>query len=153
MITYRKATLPDAQALARIRCTFLMEANDLSSEAQLAEMEPMLLAYFTTTLADGSFVAWLALDGDAIVATSGLSFSLVPPSYSNKSGKAAYIINMYTRPEYRRRGIAAALLKRTIEEAKTRGYSKITLHATDMGRPLYETFGFSGVPEFMELQA
>ena len=98
MITYRIASPADAQALARMRCTFLMEAADLSSEAQLSEMEPVLLAYFTAALADGSFVAWLALDDDAIIATSGLSFSLVPPSYGNKSGKIAYIMNMYTCP-------------------------------------------------------
>jgi len=143
MITYRTATPADAQALARMRCAFLMDANDLDSEAQLGEMELVLLAYFATALADDSFVAWLALDGEKLVATSGLTFSLVPPNYSNQSGKVAYIMNMYTLPDYRRQGIAAELLKRTIEEAKSRGYSKITLHATDMGRPLYKKFGFS----------
>jgi len=76
----------------------------------------------------------------------------VPPNYSNQSGKVAYIMNMYTLPEYRRQGVAAELLKRTIEGAKACGYSKITLHATDMGRPLYEKFGFRDVQGDMVLK-
>jgi len=152
MVTYRIATLADAQALACMRCTFLLDAHDITSQA-VAEMEPILLAYFMAALADNSFVAWLALNGEEIVATSGLSFSLVPPSYSNQSGKVAYIMNMYTLPEYRRQGIAAELLQRTVEAARARGYKKITLHATDMGRPLYEKFGFRDVQGDMVLQA
>ena len=143
IITYRTAIPSDAPALAHMRTAFLVEARDLSSgEANQAEMEAILLDYFRASLADDSFAAWLAFDGDELIATSGLSFSQVPPTFSNKSGKAAYIMNMYTLPAYRMRGIARALLEKTVDEARRCGYSKITLHATDMGRPLYEKFGF-----------
>jgi len=141
-MTYRKAILADAPALAHMRALFLADAGDLATQAQQAEIELILLDYFTSALADDSFAAWIACDGERIVATSGLTFSLVPPSYSNQSGKVAYIMNMFTLREYRRKGIAMKLFERIVEEAKLRGYSKITLHATDMGRPLYEKFGF-----------
>lgn len=51
-------------------------------------------------------------------------------------------MNIFTFPDYRKQGIGTELLKRTVEEAKNRGYIKITLNATDMGRPLYEKYGF-----------
>ena len=64
------------------------------------------------------------------------------PTFHNPSGNKAYIMNMYTRPEYRRQGIARKLLTILINDAKARGVSFITLEATKMGRPLYENAGF-----------
>jgi len=152
MLSYRPATRCDAPVLARMRVAFLIDARDLSpDEADQAEMERILLEYFTASLADNSFAAWLAFDGGELVATSGLSFSIAPPSFGNKSGKSAYIMNMYTLPQYRRQGIAWVLLEKTVEEAKSRGYARITLHATDMGRPLYKKFGFQGSHDDMVL--
>lgn len=51
-------------------------------------------------------------------------------------------MNMYTRPEYRRQGIARRMLDILIKDAKARGVSFITLEATPMSRPLYEKAGF-----------
>jgi len=151
MIAYRTAAPADAHALARMRVAFLTDAGNLPPEHQ-TEMEAILLEFFTASLADGSFAAWLAFDGEKIVATSGLSFSMIPPSFSDKTGKTAYIMNMYTLPEYRRQGIAAQLLKRIVEEAKARGFPKITLYATEMGRPLYEKFGFEDAHGYMVMR-
>jgi len=138
--SYRKADINDADILAKIRSKFLAEAND--TEAEREQMEAANRAYFEKTLADDSFVAWLALEGNKIVATSGLSFYAVPPHHSNPSRNVAFVMNMYTLPEYRRQGLATRLLEMIVDEAKSRGYKKITLSATEMGRPLYEKFGF-----------
>ena len=143
MIEYRKATLSDAGELARIRGVFLAEVSGLDTcDERIVSLERANLAYFTASLADGSFVAWLAADGDEIIATSVLSFSLVPPAFKCIDGKVAYIMNMFTFPAHRGQGIAAELFRRTVDEAKALGYKKITLSATDMGRPLYEKYGF-----------
>ena len=140
-ITYRKATVNDIDNLAKIRSIFIMEATGCS-ETERGEMETANKIYFKRALSDDSFVAWFALDGDRIVATSGLSFSVVPPALHCRDGKTAYIMNMFTFPEYRKQGIGTELFKRTVEEAKSRGYKRITLNATDMGKPLYQKYGF-----------
>jgi len=150
MLTYRKAGYGDVDSLAKIRSVFLQEAADISSEDERLKMEAANKTYFETALADDSFVAWLALDDDSIVATSGLSFSVVPPSSKCPNGKVAYIMNMFTFPDYRKQGIAMELLNRTISEAEKRGYRKITLYATDAGRRLYERYGFKDVTGDME---
>jgi GNAT superfamily N-acetyltransferase len=49
---------------------------------------------------------------------------------------------MYTDPAYRRQGIAMKTLALLIEDAKAKGITFISLEATDMGRPLYERYGF-----------
>jgi len=59
-------------------------------------------------------------------------------------------MNMLTFPGYRNQGIGAELLKRIVEEAKQLGYKKITLNASEMGRPLYEKYGFKDVDNAMD---
>jgi len=152
VIEYRKALPSDANDLARIRGLFSAEVNGLdTSDKRIAEIERANLAYFTSALADGSFVAWLALDGNEIVATSGLSFSVTPPNFACPDGRVAYIMNMFTFPAYRSQGIATELFGRIAVEAKNLGYKKITLNATAMGRPLYEKYGFRDAHGEMEL--
>ena len=61
-------------------------------------------------------------------------------------------MNMYTDPEYRRKGIAYKTLDMLVQDSKTRGITSISLEATDMGRPLYEKYGFVKMNDEMELQ-
>ncbi len=51
-------------------------------------------------------------------------------------------MNMYTNPKYRRKGIAYKTLDMLIKDSKSKGIFSISLEATDMGRPLYEKYGF-----------
>ena len=103
MIIYRKATPSDANDLARIRSVFSAEAGGLGpADERIIALERANLAYFTSALADGSFIAWLAVnrgetdgsDGE-IIATSGLSFSVAPPTLSCPDGKTAYIMSRF----------------------------------------------------------
>ena len=73
------------------------------------------------------------------------------PTYHNPSGYKAYIMNMYTRPEYRRKGIAFRTLDLLVKESRKRGIESISLEATAMGRPLYEKYGFTKMNDEMEL--
>jgi len=151
MITYRKAVLSDAEKLAEIRSNLLIELNHILSEADRIVVEQMTLKYFKKAFCDNTFVSWIALDDEEIIATSGLSFSIVPPLLQIPDGKVAYIMNMVTFPNYRNRGIGTELLKRIVEEAKQLGYKKITLNASEMGKPLYEKYGFRDVHNAMVL--
>ena len=80
-----------------------------------------------------------------------MSFYRVMPTYHNASGQKAYIMNMYTAPEYRRKGIAYHTLDLLVGDAKEQGVSQIALEATDMGRPLYEKYGFVKMEDEMIL--
>ena len=144
MINFRKANINDIDDLAKIRSIFIMEVTGCS-EIERNKLEITNKIYFEAALADDSFVAWIAIDNDEIIATSGLSFSITPPSLDSLNGKVAYIMNMFTFPNHRKQGIAMKLLEKIVEEAKNRGYNKITLNSTDMGKPLYEKYGFKEV--------
>lgn len=98
--------------------------------------------YFQVHISDNSFISWIAEENGKIEAVSGISFYCVPPTYSNNSSEVAYIMNMYTNPGYRRKGIATKLLDLLVKEAEERKLTKVILNASDMGRHLYEKYGF-----------
>ena len=142
MITYRLATIDDLELLAQARVEFFADIHKDIADSQKAEIYNSNKAYFIETLGDDTFTAWFAFDGDALIATSGVNFYRTPPNPKNPTGKTAYISNMFTKSEYRGRGIATRLFALTVDEARKRGCGKVVLHATDMGRPVYEKYGF-----------
>ena len=149
MIEYRKANHDDVDSLTKLRIMFLCEFSPVTCEEAKTILFENNRLFFRNGLSDGSFVAFVALHDSEIIATSGLSLFVLPPHQSNMNGKAAYISNMYTREHYRKRGIASALFSMTVQEAKRLGHTKILLNASDMGRPLYEKFGFRTDPNDM----
>ena len=107
--------------------------------------------YYQKALSEDSHVAYLVFDDNEFVGAGGISFFHVMPTFHNPTGKKAYIMNMYTKPEYRRKGIAYKTLDLLVAEAKQRGIHAISLEATDMGKPLYEKYGFVKMKDEMEL--
>ena len=148
-LKYKKASLHDAGSLVKIRCEFLREIGCFD-EKDRKLIENANKEYFIKSLANGSFVSWLAIADGKIIATSGICFYTVPPNAKSLNGKVGYIQNMYTKKEFRRQGIAKALLAKTIEEARSRGCDKVILGATEAGRALYEEFGFTEMEGEME---
>ena len=142
MVNYRLTTMEDIDNLVLLRIIFLQEAEEVEPSSPIEELKKSLYNYFKEKIPNKLFVSWLAEDEGKIIATSGLSFHVVPPSYENPSGEEAYLMNMYTLPEYRKQGIGGNLLDKTVNEAKKRGTRKIRLHTTDIGKPLYEKQAF-----------
>ena len=113
-------------------------------------LEKALRDFYVKNLAAGTYVSWLAFDGDRIVGTSGMSFAEKPPYFSCPSGKLGILSSMYTDPDYRRMGIATGLLDRVVNEAREYGYGTIYITASDMGVKLYTAYGFVHNGNFMQ---
>lgn len=150
-VYFRKAALNDLEKLTETRIAVLRAANQLADDVDMAEVEHRSREYYKTALQDDSHVAYLVFDGETFIGAGGVSFFRVMPTYHNPSGRKAYIMNMYTKPEYRRRGIAQKTLTLLVNEAKSRGITSISLEATAMGKPLYKKFGFVSMVDEMEL--
>ena len=150
--SYKKATIDDLDRLVDTRIEVLRAANQLADNVDMGEIELQSYRYYNRALCDGTHIAYLVFDGAKFVGSGGVSFFQVMPTYHNPSGRKAYIMNMYTVPEYRRRGIAYKTLSMLVNDAKGRGVTAISLEATDMGRPLYEKYGFVKMNDEMELR-
>ncbi len=142
MVHYRKATLTDVENLVNLRIKFLYEAEKIDEETPSDLLEESLSKYFTIHLQNGEFIAWFAVEDDLIVATSGVSFSTVPPSFGNVSGAEAYIMNMYTLPQARKKDIGTTLLGKLIEDIAEKKIKKVRLLTTEIGKSLYIKTGF-----------
>ena len=129
-----------------------MRINQLREEGakEDIDLEPALRDYYHRHMEDGTFVSWLALDGDIIIGTSGMSFVEKPPYFGCPSGRIGLLSSMYTNPDYRRRGIARELLTRVVNDAKEYGCGTIQITASDMGVKLYTDFGFVHNENFMQ---
>ena len=141
-LNYRKATIEDIDLLTKTRIKVLRAANGLSDDTDMTEVEHQSYEYYRKALHDNTHTAYLVFDGDRFAGAGGISYYQVMPTFHNPGGNKAYIMNMYTRPEYRRQGIARRMLDILISDAKSRGIRFITLEATQMGKPLYEKAGF-----------
>ena len=151
MYKIRLATLEDAEALVRLRVTFLEEVGNFGEGVDVGEVAAAFRRYLLRKLPAGEFLAWVAEDGGEVVATSGLVFFERPPNGTSPTGLEAYVMNMYTKPGWRGRGIASALLAEAIRHVKKTGARRVWLHATSVGRPVYERAGFVASDTEMEL--
>lgn len=116
--------------------TFInMRINQLREEGAKEEIDlvPALKDYYTRHMEDGTFVSWLAFDGDDIIGTSGMSFVEKPPYFGCPSGRIGLLSSMFTNPNYRRNGIAKELLSRVVNDARDYGCGTIQITASDMG--------------------
>lgn len=147
-IIFRKLTDADLDTFIRMRIDQLREEG----AREKIDLAPSLKDYYLRHMADGTFVSWLALDGDAIVATSGISFVEKPPYFSCPTGRIALLSSMYTLPAYRRRGLARTLLAKVVEEARAYGCGAVQITASDMGVLLYADFGFVKNGNFMQFK-
>lgn len=145
-ICYKKLTEKELDTFIELRI------NQLREEGATEDMDlrPALKDYYNRHMADNTFVAWLAMDEDKIVGTSGMSFVEKPPYFSCPNGKIGLLSSMYTLNDYRRKGIAKELLSRVVKEAEKHGCGAVQITASDMGVLLYSDFGFVKNGNFMQ---
>jgi len=100
-------------------------------------------------LADGSYRGWFAIAPDGRIAAGvGLIITpLVSGPLAPENVNRAYLLNVYTYPEFRKQGLARALTQQAIDYCRAEGFKVLWLHASKYGRPLYESMGFEATNE------
>lgn len=147
-VIFRKATIENIERLTTLRIKQLQEGE----VTQDIDISKNIFDYYSRAMSDDSFLAWVAVIDNAIVATCGVSFQKKPPYYSNTSGLLGEICSVYTEKEYRRRGLAKKLLQYITDEARSRGVFALRVSASKMGESLYKNFGFIKAENFFVLQ-
>ncbi|NLC75831.1 MAG: GNAT family N-acetyltransferase [Clostridiales bacterium] len=145
-IRYTKLTKKELDIFIQMRIKQLREEG-AKEEIDLA---PALKDYYERHMSDGTFVSWLAMDGEKIIGTSGMSFVEKPPYFGCPNGRIGLLSSMFTDPAYRRHGIAKELLRLVVNEARDYGCGTVQITASDMGVLLYTDFGFVKNGNFMQ---
>lgn len=144
----KKTNQNDIETLMQIRLEMLRVVNKLNEEANF---ERTLIKCSREYFLKGDQTTVFAMDGDKIAGCASLSYINVMPTFDHPTGKRAHLMNVYTRAQFRRRGVGKMMVEFLIEEAKSRGVTEISLDATQMGHPLYKSMGFNDNGEGMNL--
>ncbi|HOJ29453.1 MAG TPA: GNAT family N-acetyltransferase [Spirochaetota bacterium] len=151
MYDIREATLSDIDDIVTIRMKMLFELGKLETEDGTRKLRSLTRDFFIRKFQTGEFKVFCALKDETIIATTGIQFLERPPLYENPHGIEAYIMNVYTEPEYRGKGVASKLLEKVIEHAKERKAGRILLHAIGKDKRIYEKAGFVSTTDEMQL--
>ena len=121
----------------------MFEEIGFRDAAVLDRVEAVSREYFTEALRAGTYLGWMAEDsGGEVVGGGGIVVADWPGYPGENHSKRVWVLNMYTEPRARRHGVARRLMEAMVEWCRREGYGLVSLHASEWGRPLYETMGF-----------
>ena len=145
-IVFRKLNEKDKKAFIDLRIIFLIDCfnsiNKSINELDKMEIENNLNIYFENHINKEDFIGMVCEYNGKIVSAAYLIMLDYPAYPGLLNGKAGKIINVYTYPEYRKKGIAKKLMEELINEAKINGIKSIDLKSTGDGYELYKKLGF-----------
>jgi len=149
----RPATLADAAIIAGHRVAMFRDMGEVPTAALAEELLTTSTTALSALLREGSYVGWLAIDTEGrVVAGAGAHIKAWLPRIADQGARVAtsslpLVVNVYTEPDWRRRGLARALMNVLMDWSRGEGFDRVLLHASEAGRPLYVSLGFSPTNE------
>jgi GNAT superfamily N-acetyltransferase len=147
----RQANANDLELISWHRARMFSDMNELPPEL-FDSFRAQSLATIRGLFTQGNYVGWLASaqnEPEKILAGAGALLREVAPrpqplrgKIEIIAGKQAIIQNVYTEPEWRKRGLAALLISTIVDWARQEGIKSVVLHASNQGRRVYERLGF-----------
>ncbi len=92
-----------------------------------------------------SYKAFVAETKGVIVGSAScqLHRGLYPNIIKQQHRQYGYVWGVYVEPSYRKRGIAKQLTSQAVTYLKEIGCTRVVLNASPLGKPVYESLGFS----------
>jgi GNAT superfamily N-acetyltransferase len=146
-VAIREATLDDLPIVLRHRRGMFHDMG-FRDTARLDAMEAVSAPFFDAALRAGTYRGFLAVEeSGAVVAGGGIVLLEYQPHPLDPRRYRPFVVNMFTEPEHRRRGLARRLMEAMVGWCRDEGYRTLYLHASDEGRPLYAALGFEPTNE------
>ena len=141
-LVYRKLCYDDRDLFIRLRLDFINEFHKDVDETEKEKLKTSLHNYFDRHIKNDELIGIICEYDKKIISVAYLIIGEWPPNRNFINGKIGTLLNVYTYPEYRKKGIATNVLKMIIEEAKKQNVSIINLLATEEGETVYKKLGF-----------
>jgi GNAT superfamily N-acetyltransferase len=149
----RLATAQDADIIAWHRARMFQDMGDVSGDA-FEILRTKARTRLEEWIEKGNYFGWLATPADQaemVVAGAGVQLQPILPRPVDVStigeGRQGTIVNVFTEPQWRRRGIAGLLIQEIIIWSNNERLDRLILHASDEGRSIYEKLGFAASNE------
>jgi len=111
-------------------------------DTSVRQLRMELREFFEREIPLKTYISWLAHEGEKLAGVGGMKVYQIPGNFRVPNGMMAYILNMYTYPDFRNQGIATEIVKRLVETGQELGVRLFDLHATKAGEPVYLKAGF-----------
>jgi GNAT superfamily N-acetyltransferase len=156
LFSVRRALVEDAPVIAWHRARMFQDMG-MVSPAMFDGLVNETRLWTERALASGEYLGWLGTPRDhpeVVAGGAGAQLRQVPPhpfrpprGDAFAEGKHAIVFNVFTEPEWRRRGLAKLLMEEILRWARTERLDQLVLHASDEARRLYENMGFVATSE------
>jgi ribosomal protein S18 acetylase RimI-like enzyme len=145
--TIRVGTLDDVEIVVAQRRGMFLDMGHADDDA-MRRMCEAFHPWLERKMRAGEYLAWFAVDGEgAIAAGLGLWLMDWPPHMLGPGPWRGNILNVYTRPESRRLGLARRLMDTALAWCLLAKVRAVILHSSEDGRRLYESLGFTPTNE------
>jgi GNAT superfamily N-acetyltransferase len=146
--TIRRMTVADAELIGQQREAMFQAVH--KPQAALDAMREPFLAWVEPRLRSGQYLGWAIEAEGEVVGGAGLMVLDWPPHYAHPTDpRRGYLLNVYVDSAHRGHGLARRLVEATYQGARELGISYLVLHASEMGRPVYERMGWKDTNEMM----
>ena len=143
----RMGTLADVAVIAAHRRLMFEAMGALTAEDGPA-LEVSSRKYLMEALAAGEYLAWLAeWEGRVVGGAGAVLRRLLPRPRHLEGGQEAYVLNVWLDEAHLERGVATRLMRELMAWCEARGIRRVSLHASDAGRRVYERLGFTATNE------
>jgi GNAT superfamily N-acetyltransferase len=143
---FRPVCFGDVDLVCDQRLRMFQEAR--KDPGALARMQAPFQAWLQSHLRSGQYLGWIAEDGGRAIGGVGLMFLDFAPGPSHPDcDRRGFVLNLFVEPDRRGEGVAKALMRKVEDEARARATPFLVLHASDLGRPLYESMNWRATNE------
>lgn len=120
-------------------------------EVDAAE-QPIYAGWVAGAVERGVYQGFFIEKEGEVVAGAGLVRLEWGPSRGDPQAYRARLVNLWTHPDWRRRGLGRAVVQACLNAAQEQAVKVVNLSTTAMARPLYESLGFQASPAEMRLK-
>lgn len=145
-----KSTIDDKENFVKLRVSLFKELKEIDENTEIEELVRETGNYYTSHI-DKDLFCWFAKINGNVVAVASMCIFCRIPYFQNPVGLEGYILNVYTLPEFRKKGAASKLVNEIITFSKNSAIKKLWLNSSEAGKDIYKSLGFRENDNEMEL--
>ena len=151
-ISVRRATRADLPVIVDLRLAFDREllGGDLPPD-RVGPHRSQVADYLATHVDGATYRLFVAEEGGRIVGMGGLVVVDRPPHPRSRRSAEGFIVNVYTLPRWRGRGVGRAIMDALVADGRQLRLRRVWLRTSEEGRPLYESMGFRDPGNYLAL--
>jgi ribosomal protein S18 acetylase RimI-like enzyme len=140
---FKKVGIEYLEILVDLRMEFIKDIHPKIDLQLLEKIRKGTLTYFNDLFKNNAYIGFVGINNNGeLICTAGLLIYYLPPLNNENSRKIGHVLNFYTKPAYRKRGIGLKLMNCLKDTAANEKINRLVLNSTKMGFSMYKKAGF-----------